>query len=67
MTEDQKKVIETAKDRMKYLFWDAMDIRCEFLDKRKEADEMLHWLDNIWFWLCQLEKDDASKMDKQSA
>ena len=67
MTEDQKEVIEAMKGRMKFLYWDAMDIRREFLDKRKEADEMLHWLDNIWFWLCQLEKVDASEMDKQSA
>jgi len=67
MTEDQKEIINAMKGRMKFLYWDAMDIRREFLDKHKEADEMLHWLDNIWFRLCQLEKDDASEMDKQPA
>ena len=67
MTEDQKEIVEAMKGRMKFLYWDAMDFRREFLDRRKEADEMLHWLDNIWFWLCRVENEDASEMDKQSA
>ena len=59
MTEDQKEVIESMKGRMKFLYWDAMDFRREFPDRRKEADEMRQWLDVIWYWLLKAEREDV--------
>ena len=60
MTEDQKEIINAMKGRMKFLYWDVMDVRREFPGRLKESDEMLHWLDSIWFWLCKVETEDEN-------
>ena len=60
MTEAQREAIGDMKTRTRFLYYTYTDIRRLFPDKRKEVDEMLHWLDSIWYWCCEMEKDDGA-------